>query len=645
MQRTVKRLSAAALSATLLFSLCLSAYGANKLTRQSKGTYSLFDGSATIDGVKHRGVDVSHWQGDIDWQKAAANDVDFVMLGTRYKGDTDPKFRENADNAVKAGVKLGAYIYSYATTPEEAAKEADFILKLVKDYPISYPIAFDAENEKTLGSLSKDQITEIVHTFCKKISDAGYYPILYANDYWLQNKLDMNALSQYPVWVAAYERMPKYNRYVMWQGTDSGSVAGVQGNVDIDLQFVDFSDKIPADSWKKFDGVWYYYQNYRMQKNALIFDGKDSYYVQDDGTVFTGGFKEVDGSKRYFEPSSGKMRVGWRQIDGKWYHFSENGALQIGWISDSGKFYYAAPDGSLQTGWLDDSGSLYYLNKDGSMQTRWLMLEGKWYFLGDDGVTEKGWQTVDALKYYFGADGVMRTGWMKLDNKWYFLGQSGAMKTGWAADSGSRYYFDANGVMQNGWQQLGGNWYYLNGSGAMKTGWVQTDGKWYYFDADGIMQKGWQKIGGSWYYLNGSGAMKTGWIQPDGNWYYLGSDGVMRSGVTDVGGTLYALGGNGVLLSNTEIDYGEKHWRVGADGAMTEVPKNAPASGNNESAEQLTVSAGAKLSKAPKAETRAVIGAPAEETQAELKVPAEEVPPLNVSAPSRSAKVGQAPGE
>ena len=645
MRRTVKRLSAAALSATLLFSLCLSAYGANKLTRQSKGTYRLFDGSATIDGVKHRGVDVSHWQGDIDWQKAAADDVDFVMLGTRYKGDTDPKFRENADNAVKAGVKLGAYIYSYATTPEEAAKEADFILKLVKDYPISYPIAFDAENEKTLGSLSKDQITEIVHTFCKKISDAGYYPILYANDYWLQNKLDMNALSQYPVWVAAYERMPKYDRYVMWQGTDSGSVAGVQGNVDIDLQFVDFSDKIPADSWKKFDGVWYYYQNYRMQKDALIFDGKASYYMQDDGTVFTGGFKEVDGSKRYFDPANGKMRIGWQQIDGKWYHFSESGALQIGWFSDGGKFYYAGPDGTMQTGWLDDSDSLYYLNKDGSMQTRWLMLSGNWYFLGDDGVMEKGRQTVDSLNYYFGADGVMQTGWLKLDGKWYFLGQSGVMKTGWAQDSGKWYYFDANGVMQNGWQKIGGSWYYLNGSGAMKTGWVQDSGKWYYFDANGIMQNGWQKIGGSWYYLNGSGAMKTGWIQPDGNWYYLGSDGVMRSGVTDVGGTLYALGGNGVLLTDTEIDYGEKHWRVGADGAMTEVPKNAPASGNNESAEQLTVSAGAKIGKAPKTESRAVISAPAEETQAELKVPTEEVPALNVSAPSRSASVGRAPGE
>ena len=179
----------------------------------------------------------------------------------------------------------------------------------------------------------------------------------------------------------------------------------------------------------------------------------------------------------------------------------------------------------------------------------------------------------------------------------------------------------------------------------MKTGWAQDSGKWYYFDANGVMQNGWQKIGGSWYYLNGSGAMKTGWIQPDGNWYYLGSDGVMRSGVTDVGGTLYALGGNGVLLTDTEIDYGEKHWRVGADGAMTEVPKNAPASGNNESAEQLTVSAGAKVGKAPKTESRAVISAPAEETQAELKIPTEEVPALNVSAPSQSASVGRAPGE
>ena len=353
MRRKGKQLTAAALSLICFFSLCLSSYGAGnaKLSRQSGGTYRLFDGSSTIDGVLHRGVDVSHWQGDIDWDKARADDVDFVMLGTRYKGDTDPKFRENAEQAVKSGVKIGAYIYSYATTPEEAEQEADFILKLIKDYPISYPIAFDAENEKTLGSLPKAQISAIVHAFCKKISDAGYYPILYANDYWIQNKLDMPSLSQYPVWVAAYERTPKYDRPAMWQGTESGAVAGVQGNVDIDLQFVDFSDKIPPNSWKKFDGVWYYYENYRMQKNALIFDGKDSYYLQDDGTIYTGGFKEVDGSKRYFEPSSGKMRLGWRQIDGKWYYLNSSGEMLRNTTTPDG--YRLGIDGSL----LDDAGN------------------------------------------------------------------------------------------------------------------------------------------------------------------------------------------------------------------------------------------------------------------------------------------------
>lgn len=619
MRRKGKQLTAAALSLICFFSLCLSSYGAGnaKLSRQSGGTYRLFDGSSTIDGVLHRGVDVSHWQGDIDWDKARADDVDFVMLGTRYKGDTDPKFRENAEQAVKSGVKIGAYIYSYATTPEEAEQEADFILKLIKDYPISYPIAFDAENEKTLGSLPKAQISAIVHAFCKKISDAGYYPILYANDYWIQNKLDMPSLSQYPVWVAAYERTPKYDRHVMWQGTDSGAVAGVQGNVDIDLQFVDFSDKIPPNSWKKFDGVWYYYENYRMQKNALIFDGKDSYYLQDDGTIYTGGFKEVDGSKRYFEPSSGKMRLGWRQIDGKWYHFSESGALEIGWISDGGKFYYAAPDGTMQTGWLDDSGSLYYLNLDGSMQTRWLMLEGNWYFLGDDGVTEKGWQTIDNLRYYFGPDGRMLTGWQKLDGKWYYLGQGGDSKSGWQKIDNSWYYFGSDGVMQNGWQQLGGNWYYLNGSGAMKTGWIQVNGSWYYLNKDGVLQTGWQTVNGS--------------------WYYLGSDGAMRTGVTDVGGTLYSLGSSGAMQVNTEIDYAEKHWTIDGSGAMHE----AAAPDNGAQNEQLTVSAGAKVGKAPGSAAQAELKAPTAETESAI----EQVPALTVSAPAQKASVGHSPGE
>lgn len=207
MRRKGKQLTAAVLSLICFFSLCLNSYGAGnaKLSRQSSGTHRLFDRSSTVNGVLHHGVDVSHWQDDADRDKARAGDMNFAMLGARYKGGTDPKFRESAEQAVKSGVKIGAYICSYATTPEEAERGADFILELIRDYPISYPIAFDAENEKMLDLLPKAQISTIVHAFCKKANDAGYYPVLYANDYWIQDRLDMPSLSQCPVWIAVYE--------------------------------------------------------------------------------------------------------------------------------------------------------------------------------------------------------------------------------------------------------------------------------------------------------------------------------------------------------------------------------------------------------------------------------------------------------
>ena len=119
-----------------------------KLTRASSGTYKLFKKGETISGVMRRGVDVAHYQGEIDWKTAKANDIDFVMLGTRYRGEVDPLFWQNVRGAEAAGVDIGVYIYSYATSVEMAEKEADFVLNLIKDVPISYPVAFDAEMPK-----------------------------------------------------------------------------------------------------------------------------------------------------------------------------------------------------------------------------------------------------------------------------------------------------------------------------------------------------------------------------------------------------------------------------------------------------------------------------------------------------------------
>ena len=178
--------------------LAPAAEGLAAAWEKSGGVYVSSDGT-TIAGVVARGIDVSHWKESIDWNAVAQDDIQFVMLGTRYDNGVDPYFKTNAENAAKAGLKVGAYLYSYATTTELAASEADFVLNLIKDYPISYPVVFDVESS-VMSALTPSQLSDIINTFCKKIKDAGYYPMLYANDYGLQEKIEMSK-GPYDVWV------------------------------------------------------------------------------------------------------------------------------------------------------------------------------------------------------------------------------------------------------------------------------------------------------------------------------------------------------------------------------------------------------------------------------------------------------------
>lgn len=218
---------------------------------KSNGVYVSSDGTS-IAGVVARGIDVSHWKESIDWSAVARDDVQFVMLGTRYDNAADPYFKTNAVNAANAGLKVGAYIYSYATTTAMAEEEADFVLDLIKDYPISYPVVFDVESSE-MSALTPSQLSTIINAFCKKIKDAGYYPMLYANDYWLSEKIDMSKVS-YDVWVARYEAKPTYSKAAMWQATNQGSVNGISGNVDINFSYKDYSSLIPANLWREIDG-------------------------------------------------------------------------------------------------------------------------------------------------------------------------------------------------------------------------------------------------------------------------------------------------------------------------------------------------------------------------------------------------------
>lgn len=475
--------------------------------KKVNGVYQMPDGSA-IQNVLARGIDVSRWQGEINWSQVAADDVSFVMLGTRSKGAVDPYFHRNIQQASAAGVKVGVYIYSLATTVEMAEAEADFVLDLIHDYPVSYPVAFDME-DSTQGNLSKEELAAIANAFCKKISDSGYYPIIYANENWLKNKLDMS-LMDYPVWVARYSARPSYQNPVMWQATSTGSVKGINGNVDIDFQFKDFSGQIPANTWRTINGKRYYYSNYAKQKNAWAQDSSDWYYMDSEGLAST-GWITVSGSRYYLDETTGKMQTGWRQDQGKWYYLGGSGAVKKGWIEDNGAWYYTDSNGIMQTGWLDADGKRYYMESSGKMAV----------------------------------------GWTNQNGKWYYLDASGALAKGWIQDNGSWYCSDTNGVMQTGWLSEGGKRYYLKGSGVMATGWREMDGAWYYFD--------------------GSGAMTTGMIEVNGLHYYMDpSTGRMAAGQTlEIGGAVYEAAADGHLIPQGQEESGSTNQESASDSAGT----------------------------------------------------------------------------
>lgn len=530
------------------------------------GNYQMLDGTV-INGVAARGIDVSRWQGDIDWNTVAGNDVKFVMLGTRSKGAVDPYFQKNIKEASDAGIRVGAYIYSPATTPQMAMDEADFVLDLVKDYPISFPIAFDAEDSATLGSLPPDQVTEVINAFCQRIADAGYYPMVYANDYWLANKIDMSNMD-YDVWVARYEAKHNFPDPIMWQATSTGSIDGISGNVDIDFLYKDLTPDLPGNLWRTIGDKTYYYQNYQMQKDTWIDDGTGWFYMDSDGLAST-GWLDQPGIRYYLDEKTGRMVTGWNHLSDNWFFFNGSGAMSTGWLTDQNSKYYLDENGVMQTGWKNLDGQYYYLDDtSGKMITGWKQLDGTWYYLQTSGVMATGWQNLNGSRYFLNHDGSMAVGWHSEGDKRYFLTDSGAAATGWIQLNGTWYYFNQDGQMAQGWQKDNGIWYYLNTDGTMKTGWLNDNGTWYYLSpGSGKMTIGWRQVDGSWYYLNGSGAMVTGLTEINGQLYYLNPQ-------------------NGSMAASTTLDFDGVDYTVDANGVCTKVEEASgsakqPASGQN----------------------------------------------------------------
>ena len=211
------------------------------------------------------GIDVSSYQGTIDWAKVKKDGIEFAMLragfrgwgtsddGTEGKLVQDTKFDENAKGAIKNGIPIGAYFFSQAINEQEAIEEAKFVVSIIKDYKITYPVVIDVEysgapnHTGRADNVSKEMRTKICKAFADYIKKAGYTPMIYADKNFATNQLDMTKLSGYSFWLAHYTGATQDNpldkpssysgKFKMWQYTSSGKVNGITGNTDMNIWY------------------------------------------------------------------------------------------------------------------------------------------------------------------------------------------------------------------------------------------------------------------------------------------------------------------------------------------------------------------------------------------------------------------------
>lgn len=197
------------------------------------------------------GVDVSHHQGKIDWEKVKEDGYEFAIIRIGYRGygtegtlNLDNRFHENIKDAQRAGLDVGVYFFAQAINEEEALEEAEFVLKHLKGYELELPVAYDPESilydEARTDDVTGEQFTKNAKVFCKRIRKAGYETMIYSNMLWEAYELDLKKLSDYPIWYADYEPLPQtpYD-FVMWQYTSRGTVDGIDGSVDLNIQFLE----------------------------------------------------------------------------------------------------------------------------------------------------------------------------------------------------------------------------------------------------------------------------------------------------------------------------------------------------------------------------------------------------------------------
>ena len=193
------------------------------------------------------GIDVSAFQGEIDWQQVADSGIQFAIVRLGYRGYgkagkmvEDEYAKQNLQGAREAGLAVGAYFFSQALNTQEVDEEIEFLLEILGDFQLDMPLILDWEQVGVEGARSANMdartLTDMQLHFCSVMKEKGYDPMIYFNWYQSKNLMYLSELEEYPFWLALYqERMTYPYKVEMWQYTDQGRVPGIQGNVDINV--------------------------------------------------------------------------------------------------------------------------------------------------------------------------------------------------------------------------------------------------------------------------------------------------------------------------------------------------------------------------------------------------------------------------
>ena len=465
------------------------------------GTPAFFESNGSLFAQQAKGVvDVSTWQGTIDWQAAKNAGVEgsIIRLSYGWGNGFDAQARRNIAECKRLGIPFGVYVFSYAESAADGASEGADVVNLLRQAGVapgdlSYPVFYDLERWSYTGHVSPTSpavYEGMVNAWYGQLQAAGYGNLgVYSYTSYLDGPLNSGSIHARTRWVAQYGARMQYTAWSTndrgWQYTSSGRINGINGNVDLNafgVKTVSNGGLGPNSGWRTIDGKRYWFDDGVMARNKQVLDPATGkwYWFDADGSMARGVRRIPDGAGYkwvYYDVNTGEMRYGEQYLsyDAEhtgWYYFDPaSGAMAHGvfWLtSNGGKWvYYDINTGQMRYGEQrlsydrDHTGWYYFDGHTGAMAhgVRWLTSSGgKWvYYHMGTGQMQYGEQRLSYDRehtgwYYFDkATGAMAHGWVTLPDgrRVFYNRQSGKMVYGWQTIDGRRYYFNtADGALE-----------------------------------------------------------------------------------------------------------------------------------------------------------------------------------------------------